>query len=690
MGDRIIWVLVLIGGIQASVTAGAAERDSAGRPTAFLKTHCERCHGWQAAESGLRLDKLGPVDGDDTRQWLKVLERVTLREMPPESEPQPTQAELQPVVVWLTDEFSRRDRAAMTRGQPALLPTLPRLDRPHEGNRVPHDILFHPGDGTRVEAPPRIWLRSPESYVGLVGDLGAKNAPGINQPFTTAPGEGFKDFASVGRVDEATTAQLMRNARSIVSYWLRHRIVDGRVKAENNAVKVFVELLDPQSPPSEKQLAAAIQEAFKRTLRRPATEEEVARHAEFFARTRDRAGQAEAATAMLVAVLLRPDVTFRFEMGEEPTGGPLVRLTQREIALALASALTDRQPDAALLSAVEKGGLGTREQVMGQARRMLDEPKIEKPRVLRFFRQYFGYDDAPEVFKDKKENEDHHAGMLVSDTDQLVLWVLAQDRDVLQTLLTTNKSFVNYKASAKAGQPARRFNDHAQMRSHTSYNLPRDWMWTAEQPVELPESQRCGLLTQPSWLVAHSSNFDNHAIRRGKWIRERLLGGHIPDLPITVDAALSDDRSLTLRERMQKTRDEYCWQCHHKMDPLGMPFEMFDHFGRFRTEECGQPVDATGRVDHSHDNACEGDVKDALEMIRRLSASPRVRQVFVRHVFRFFMGRNETVGDGPTLVAMDAAYRDGGGSFQELLITLFGSESFLYRGVVRPTEEVRK
>ena len=62
---------------------------------------------------------------------------------------------------------------------------------------------------------------------------------------------------------------------------------------------------------------------------------------------------------------------------------------------------------------------------------------------------------------------------------------------------------------------------------------------------------------------------DNHAIRRGRWVRERLLGGGIPDIPITVDAMLPDEPTITLRERMRVTREDYCWTCHKKMDPLG-------------------------------------------------------------------------------------------------------------------------
>ena len=70
-----------------------------------------------------------------------------------------------------------------------------------------------------------------------------------------------------------------------------------------------------------------------------------------------------------------------------------------------------------------------------------------------------------------------------------------------------------------------------------------------------PEGQRLGILTHPSWLVSHSDAMDNHAIRRGRWIRERLLGGGIPDVPITVDAMLPDEPRTHCAQRMRVTRE---------------------------------------------------------------------------------------------------------------------------------------
>jgi hypothetical protein len=211
-----------------------------------------------------------------------------------------------------------------------------------------------------------------------------------------------------------------------------------------------------------------------------------------------------------------------------------------------------------------------------------------------------------------------------------------------------------------------------------------------------------GILTHPSWLAAHSTNFDNHAIDRGRWIRERLLGGRIPDIPVTVDATLPDEPHHPLRERMRVTRAEYCWQCHRQMDPLGLPFEQYDHFGRHRTAELvvdakatelkgkqgklgtrimkTAPLDTSGVIEGSGDPNIDGPVKDVRELIAKLAKSDRVEQVFVRHAFRYFLGRNETLSDGPTLIAARRAYRERGGSMNALITSLLTSDSFLYRG----------
>ena len=132
---------------------------------------------------------------------------------------------------------------------------------------------------------------------------------------------------------------------------------------------------------------------------------------------------------------------------------------------------------------------------------------------------------------------------------------------------------------------------------------------------------------------------------------------------------------------MRVTREKYCWTCHEKMDPLGLPFEMYNHAGLFRTTESDKPVDTTGEIIDSGDPNLDGPVENAIDMIGKLAESERVEQVFIRHAFRFWMGRNETLNDAPVLQAAHKAYRENNGSMKALITSLVTSNAFVYRTV---------
>jgi hypothetical protein len=233
-----------------------------------------------------------------------------------------------------------------------------------------------------------------------------------------------------------------------------------------------------------------------------------------------------------------------------------------------------------------------------------------------------------------------------------------------------------------------------------------NWNYQSVQPAKI--DHRMGILTHPAWLIAHAQNTETDPIHRGKWIREKLLAGTIPDVPITVEAVVPEDPHKTLRQRLNaKTKAKYCWTCHQKMNPLGLPFEMYDDFGRFRTAERLEypenlikkseskggleqdlrdiyktlPVKSAGVLQGTGDKKLDGEVKDALDLISRLAKSDRVRQSIIRYAFRYFMGRNEFLTDSKTLMDADQAYLKSGGSFDAVIVSLLTSDSFIYRKV---------
>jgi len=633
-----------------AATAAVRADDFDNVVTPFVKDHCVKCHGPAKKEAGLNLLALK----SNAKQWKAVAARIHSGEMPPEAEKRPAPAAAKAV------------HAAL----PAPGAAVTKLG-PQHGNLVPHAKLFDPKNVAPFDAPPRVWRVSPPIYAAWVADMKYRG-PELPVPFAVPPGSDFKSYAADASIDEPSSTLLITNAQAIVAAQTKYTVVNGKLKG--SAPKEILELFDPAKEPTPAQMEKGIQSQFQFALKRAATPDEAKRLADLMARNVAAAGRDEGVRTTLAAVLLSPEIYYRPEHG----GGPVdakgrQMLTPRELAFAVAYALTDRRPDQQLLDAAAKGKLQTAEDVAFQVGRLLDDPKADKTRVPRFFREYFGYHAAADVFKDQKKNPDHEARLLVADTDKLIAAILAEDKNVIEELLTTSKSFVAYELDNKTKQPKQ---------SGGKKNVPGAYgvsEWSPTQPMTLDSKKRAGILTQPSWLVAHSLNTENHAILRGKWVRERLLGGHVPDLPITVDAQLPQDPKLTLRQKMDVTREAYCWNCHRQMNDLGLPFESFDHFGRSRELELGLPVNATGTVAHTGDPAVDGDVTDAVAMIRKLAKTDRARQVFVRHAFRYWMGRNETLGDAASLQAVDKAYVESGGSMNALLEALLTSEAFLYR-----------
>ncbi len=492
---------------------------------------------------------------------------------------------------------------------------------------------------------------------------------------------------------------------------------------------------------SDKRLEEVIKFLFESLTLRPPSENETAIYLEIANRSIKDLGKEAGVFLGLLPIFLDRDALFRPELcaNGPPDKYGRVMLQGQELALAINAAFSYIRPETDhLWTALAGGQLKTREDVKREVARILNDDSIRKPRILQFFREYFDYDRASTICKTRESivgqgahYESHPAviNSMIANTDGLVELILREDKDVLKELLTTDRLIYQPYTSVRVargmttdiayfinkGKPfvaARTFDKSLVKKGEeekvqnevTNYNQLHHILPNSAQPFYVRQSQfdnggappakdalkamttldtkeRLGILTHPVWLVAHSDAMDNHAISRGRWIRERLLGDAVPDIPITVDARLPVEPESTLRHRMRVTHEKECWRCHQKMDPLGLPFEMYNHLGMLRDQDQGKPIDTTGEISLTGDPTLDGPVKTPLEMIRKLAASERVKQVFVRHAFRFWMGRNETINDAPILQDAYKAYHDSNGSMKALLISLLASDAFLYRKI---------
>ena len=609
----------------------------------FLNTYCISCHGPEKQKGKIRFDQLtASMSGrKEAELWMRMLEAMEFGEMPSDSAKKfPTKAEARLVQGWIS-------RALEAQG----LAVEEKRDKEGYGNLVSHELLFSPAENKRtIDVAARLWRITPKALANLL-----RGARMVSNPFDLEKPHGnFRDFKGKYHFNSLMAEQITELA------------IAHSDKEAKNARKMIVVLRGKGSTIDEAN-REAIKRHYNTVLRRSPAEKEMESLMALLKKVDAELGIPRGLQAAYAAIILQPETLFRFEGTGGSGDSNLVSLSRRELATSLSYALTDLPLDGNMLRAFENEKMPVRDIIRAEVGRLFEDEKrpYARNRLLQFFQEYFDYQKAEDVFKDQIKGHKHWAPALVYDLDALVMHTLKKDKQVFKTLLITPEYLIFVNSHRDHGNPL-------------VYNLPPDWKPTPK-PVRFPKNQRMGVLTHPAWLVAHSGNFDNDPIRRGHWIRYKLLGGNIPDIPINVDAKLPDDPTWTLRKRMHVTRVDECYKCHSKMNPLGLPFELYDHYGRFRFDELDKPVDVTSKIVNTGVPGVDGEVNGPFELIERLANSTHCEQVFVRYVFRFFLGRNETLGDAKTLQEAHKAYTDNDGSMKALVVSLLSSDSFIYR-----------
>lgn len=812
---------------------------------ALIHNRCTDCHGEDASEGDVRLDNVSSLEKDAQLELMnKVQEQIFFGTMPPEDEEQPTDAERRRLIGWLSSQLKQHHAATFE--SKLLLPQYGNYvdhdtlfsgeikDKPFSPARrwivSPH--IFHnkindifgstswklpEGIVNPFHLPDISGIRYYDNEIVNGGHFltmiaNAKIISYAQLGIRSAKHEASEKFKA-DKLNEAIAAlnqsDLDENEKRKAARKLRGRypakkllvVKRPKVKAGVDPNTPFDVILKADTFPTDEQITAAVNYQFSIVLDRQPSAIEMADCKTLTAKAIGQVGNAEGLRRMLVAVLLQPDFLYRSEFGEgKADKHGRKKLSPTEASYAIAYALTERGPDETLINAARNGKLTTKADYQREVKRLLtvqSEPHKIDTRLdtrstgsfqttelikLRFFREFFGYSKAYQVFKDDKrfEGGKYEAAirMLLNDADLMVEKILKKDTDVFNELLTTERFYLyhngdnevtlnavaakrkaitellamdwetdpktffeenrqllddsigingNYSRNRKFGDKIEHLSAFSErtpvvypkeklVRARTGsgrhvnrtnmFNIDHlEWSFEPVQPFKIPN--RKGMLTHPVWLVAHSLNVSTDPVRRGKWIREKLLAGYVPDVPITVDAAIPEDHNQTLRQRVHsKTEARSCWKCHEIMNPLGYPFEMYDDFGRYRTEEELEypehitvkapdkgdytrnqyktlPLDTRGYLAGTGDPRLDGEVTDAIDLITRLSQSDRVRQSIIRHAFRYFMGRNEMLSDSQTLIDADQAYLKSNGSFNAVIVSLLSSDSMMYRKEIR-------
>ncbi|MHB1206402.1 MAG: DUF1588 domain-containing protein [Rhodospirillaceae bacterium] len=357
----------------------------------------------------------------------------------------------------------------------------------------------------------------------------------------------------------------------------------------------------------------------------------------------------------LEGMLVGPDVLFVTETAEpDPQNPGHERLDAFSLATRLSLFLWNAAPDDTVLKAAETGEIQT---AKGRARivnLMLASRRLETG-MRAFFDDMFGFDDFNVLAKDPTVYPKFNGQMMADAREETLRTVvdhLIVHNGDYRDLFTTHDTFISPAVAVLYGLRA-----------------PPNWS-PYTFPADVP---RAGVLTQVSFLAVHSHPGRSSPTLRGKAVREILLCQPVPPPPPNVDfSAVEDPKSpfKTVRERINfHQKNPACAGCHKIMDPMGLALENFDAVGRYRDNEKGAPIDASGSLDGKS-------FKDVAGLGQVLHDHPALTSCLVKRAYSYGSGGPSTADDKDKLDYFNARFAEQGYKLPGLLRTIALSNAF--------------
>lgn len=355
------------------------------------------------------------------------------------------------------------------------------------------------------------------------------------------------------------------------------------------------------------------------------------------------AARDEGLAAAFRAILASPNFLFRIERGSAES----TRLDAFALASRLSYFLWGTQPDEQLYRLAAAGELTTDAVLAGEIERMLSDPRAAAL-VDNFVGQWLSLRGLDEHEPDARVFPDYDVALkndMVTETKLVFGELLAENRPI-QELLTADFTYTNERLA-------------------NHYDLEIDGGAFTRQPLP-PE--RAGILGHASILTATSHPGRTSPVKRGKWVLEQLLCTIPPPPPPGVDGLAQEATpSGSLRERMEAHRAEpVCAGCHTFMDPIGFGLENFDGTGRFRQDDGGFAIDASGTLPSG--DAFEGGV----ELARLIAGDERFPRCVVTKLATFALGHAPKWNARP----FTDRWLAGGAGLRDLVKSLIMSEPF--------------
>lgn len=398
----------------------------------------------------------------------------------------------------------------------------------------------------------------------------------------------------------------------------------------------------PDAPDRPKRLREFARQFAERAFRHPLSDEE---RRLFVDRSFERTSSPEAGVQRVVLLaLLSPRFLY-------PTAGR-GQSDSYDVAARLALDLWDSLPDHQLEEAAASGRLATADQVRRQAQRMAADLRT-RSKLHSFFLQWLNVDRFADLAKDTKRFPEFDAEIVSDLRTALDLFlddVLWSENSDFRQLLVADWLYLNGRLAKFYGA-----------------DLPADAPF---QKVVLNPGERAGVLTHPYLMAGFAYASNSSPIHRGIFVARSVLGRALRPPPEAVAPLPAElHASLTTRERVAlQTKAEACQACHRMINPLGFAFENFDAVGRFRQQEQGKPIDATGIY-----QTRSGDLtrfEDVHQLAEFLARNDETHEAFVEQLFHYCVKQPVRAYGPATLGKLESAFAAGDWNVRKLLVEI--------------------
>ncbi len=433
--------------------------------------------------------------------------------------------------------------------------------------------------------------------------------------------------------------------------------------------KIFI--CDPKSTKEEAGCAKTILTALtRRAFRRPVKDADIQPLLAFYEKARAlpagapagaKAGDFDAGIqSALEALLVSPDFLFRIEQDPAKyTPGKAYPVSDVELASRLSFFLWSSIPDDQLLDLAERGRLRNATVLQQQVQRMLADQKSDAL-VTNFAGQWLHLRNVETATPDPVifPFDEALRAAFIKETELFVASIIREDRSLLD-LMTADHTFVNERLA-----------EH--------YGIPKVY-GSQFRRVTLTDPNRRGLLGKGSILTVTANPNRTSVVLRGKWVLENLLGTPPPPPPADVPelvAKAKDGKALSLRAQMEQHRSNaVCAACHARMDPIGFALENYDGVGKWRDEDAGIRIDASGKLPDGSEFTGPAGLTQVMVT--------KYREDFVRTVteklMTYALGRGVEYYDNPTVRAIARQAALDNYRMSSLIISIVKSTPFQMR-----------